>query len=182
MCARRRLQARQTDPEKPIMKRFHVHVNVKDLDASIRFYSNLFAAEPAVVKPDYAKWMLDDPRVNFAISRRERSAGVDHLGLQAETADELAAIGERVAAAGAIALAETGTTCCYARSDKVWAEDPQGLRWETFLTHGAATTYFEAAGETGSTAPAHAEDADAASTAAGACCNPAARSATGRCG
>jgi catechol 2,3-dioxygenase-like lactoylglutathione lyase family enzyme len=127
------------------MKRFHVHVNVRDLDASIRFYSNLFAAEPAVVKPDYAKWMLDDPRVNFAISLRERAAGVDHLGVQAETAEELADIGSRLAAADAIAMAEAGATCCYAHSDKFWAEDPQGLRWETFHTHGEATTYFDPA-------------------------------------
>ena len=126
------------------MKRFHVHVNVRDLDASIRFYSTLFATAPSVVKPDYAKWMLEDPRVNFAISRREREPGVDHLGVQSETADELAEIGARLAAADAIALEETGTTCCYAHSDKYWTADPQGLRWETFHTHGEATTYYAA--------------------------------------
>lgn len=126
------------------MKRFHVHINVKDLDASIRFYSTLFGSAPAVHKPDYAKWMLDDPRVNFAISRRDRAAGVDHLGLQAENGAELEAIGERLAAADAVSLAERGTTCCYAHSDKYWAEDPQGVRWETFHTHGEATTYSAA--------------------------------------
>lgn len=123
------------------MKRFHVHVNVNDLDASIRFYSTLFGSAPTVRKPDYAKWMLDDPRVNFAISQRNRAAGVDHLGLQAEDGAELETIGERLMAADAIALAEQGTTCCYAHSDKYWTEDPQGVRWETFHTHGEATTY-----------------------------------------
>lgn len=123
------------------MKRFHVHVNVGDLDASIRFYSTLFGSAPTVRKPDYAKWMLEDPRVNFAISKRDRAAGVDHLGLQAEDGAELEAIGERLMAADAVALAEHGTTCCYAHSDKYWAEDPQGVRWETFYTHGEATTY-----------------------------------------
>ena len=123
------------------MKRFHVHVNVNDLDASIRFYSILFGSAPAVHKPDYAKWMLDDPRVNFAISQRDRAAGVDHLGLQAEDGAELEAIRERLVAADAVALSERGTTCCYAHSDKYWAEDPQGVRWETFHTHGEATTY-----------------------------------------
>ena len=123
------------------MKRFHVHVNVADLDTSIGFYSTLFGAAPSVRKPDYAKWMLDDPRVNFAISQRERAAGVDHLGLQAEDRAELEEIGARLIAADKVALAEQGTTCCYAHSDKFWAEDPQGVRWETFHTFGEATTY-----------------------------------------
>jgi len=164
------------------MKRFHVHVNVKDLDASIRFYSNLFATSPAVVKTDYAKWMLDDPRVNFAISVRDRAPGVDHLGLQAETGDELSEIGRRLAAADAIALTETGTTCCYANSDKFWAEDPQGLRWETFHTHGEATTYYApeaAAACCGPQATADASPAEAQSKAA--CCGPAATTSA-RCG
>ena len=124
------------------MKRFHVHVNVRDLDASIRFYARLFGTGPSVVQPDYAKWMLADPRINFAISQRARAPGVDHLGLQAEDAAELEAIGDRLKAADAVVLAENGTTCCYAHSDKYWAEDPQGIRWESFLTHGAATTYY----------------------------------------
>jgi len=131
------------------MKRFHVHVNVDQLDSSIRFYTTLFGAAPSVLKPDYAKWMLDDPRVNFAISQRDRRAGVDHLGLQAEDANELAAIGARLQAADADALAEKGTTCCYAHSDKFWAEDPQGVRWESFHTHGEATTYTSAPDESG---------------------------------
>lgn len=162
------------------MKRFHVHVNVNDLDASVRFYSNLFAAAPNVLESDYAKWMLDDPRVNFAISQRARAAGVDHLGVQAETAGELAEIGQRLAAADAIALAETGTTCCYAHSDKYWAEDPQGLRWETFHTHGAATTYFEPDKDAACCGPQ--EQAPAATaTAARGCCGPAASTAASCC-
>jgi hypothetical protein len=126
------------------MKRFHVHVNVDQLDPSIRFYTTLFGAAPSVVKPDYAKWMLDDPRLNFAISQRDRAPGVDHLGMQAEDDAELAAIGQRLQAADAVALAEKATTCCYAHSDKFWAEDPQGVRWESFHTHGEATTYTSA--------------------------------------
>jgi hypothetical protein len=140
------------------MKRFHVHVNVTDLETSIGFYSTLFGSAPSVRKSDYAKWMLDDPRINFAISQRDRAAGVDHLGLQADELQELEAIGERLSAAEAIALTEKGTTCCYAHSDKYWAEDPQGVRWETFHTHGEATTY---------PAPASAPDAQAKS-----CCGP----------
>jgi len=143
------------------MNRFHVHVNVTDLDRSIAFYSQLFGATPSVFKPDYAKWMLDDPRVNFAISRRERAAGVDHLGIQSDDAAGLEAIGARLKAADAVSLAEVGTTCCYAHSDKYWAEDPQGLRWETFHTHGDATTYYAPAAEP-----------DQASGEAGACCGP----------
>ncbi|MDE3073018.1 MAG: VOC family protein [Pseudomonadota bacterium] len=148
------------------MKRFHVHLNVDRLDSSIRFYTTLFGAAPNVVKPDYAKWMLDDPRVNFAISQRGRHAGVDHLGLQAEDEAELAAIGQRLQAADAIALAEQATTCCYARSDKFWAEDPQGVRWESFRTLGEATTYTGA-------------PADAGQRAGVACCGPAAVAAAG---
>jgi len=142
------------------MNRFHVHVNVTDLERSIAFYSQLFGASPAVIKGDYAKWMLDDPRVNFAISRRERAPGVDHLGIQSDDAAGLEAIGARLKAADAVSLAEVGTTCCYAQSDKYWAEDPQGLRWETFHTRGDATTYYAPA-----LAAAAASDGDA-------CCGP----------
>ena len=116
------------------MKRFHVHLNVNDLDASIRYYTQLFAVEPTVSKTDYAKWMLDDPRINFAISTRGAAAGIDHLGIQTETIAEFDDIGRRLAEADAIALREIATTCCYARSDKTWAADPQGLRWEVFRT------------------------------------------------
>ncbi len=126
------------------MNRFHVHLNVADLPASIRFYSALFAAEPTVLKPDYAKWMLDDPRVNFAISNTGRAAGIDHLGIQAETGEELSEIGRRLESAGTSVLPEDATVCCYAKSDKLWTEDPQGTRWESFHTHGEATTYYAA--------------------------------------
>jgi predicted enzyme related to lactoylglutathione lyase len=126
------------------MNRFHVHLNVTDLDASVRFYSALFAREPSVRKADYAKWMLDEPRVNFAISNQGRAPGVDHLGLQADSADELAELGRRLEAAGGAVLPEDATVCCYARSDKAWTTDPQGTRWETFHTFGEATTYYAA--------------------------------------
>jgi len=148
------------------MKRFHVHVNVNDLDASIRFYSTLFGSAPTVRKPDYAKWMLEDPRVNFAISQRDRAAGVDHLGLQAEDGAELEAIGERLITADAVALAERGTTCCYAHSDKYWTKDPQGVRWETFHTHGEATTYSAPVAQSESTKP------DACCGPQSSCCGP----------
>ena len=123
------------------MKRFHVHVDVADLAASVRYYQTLFGCPPSVLKLDYAKWMLDDPRLNFALSQRGRAPGLDHLGLQVESVEELAEIGARLRAADAVSLAEQGTTCCYARSDKFWSEDPQGLRWESFRSMGTAATY-----------------------------------------
>jgi catechol 2,3-dioxygenase-like lactoylglutathione lyase family enzyme len=123
------------------MKRLHVHMGVDDLAASIRFYSTLFAAEPTVLKDDYAKWMLDDPRVNFAISSGHGGAGIQHLGIQAENAAELAEIAERLTHADAPILDEGATVCCYAKSEKAWISDPQGLAWETFLTHGDSTVY-----------------------------------------
>jgi catechol 2,3-dioxygenase-like lactoylglutathione lyase family enzyme len=117
------------------MKRFHVHLGVPDLPASIRFYSGLFGMAPTVQKPDYAKWMLDDPRVNFAISQRGRNAGLNHLGLQAESADELAAIRTQFEVADASStVAEPGANCCYVKSDKHWVTDPQGIAWEAFHT------------------------------------------------
>ena len=124
------------------MNRFHVHLNVADLASSIRFYSQLFAAEPTVLKPDYAKWMLEDPRVNFAISNTGRAPGIDHLGIQAESGEALALLGDRLDAAGGAVVPEDAAVCCYARSDKLWTEDPQGTRWETFHTVGEATTYY----------------------------------------
>jgi lactoylglutathione lyase len=125
------------------MKRFHVHVSVADLPASIRYYSALFAAEPSVVKGDYAKWMLDDPRVNFAISARGAEPGVDHLGFQTDNAEELAELKARAEAADMTRLDEGETTCCYARSDKYWLTDPQGLAWEHFHTLGSVPVYGE---------------------------------------
>jgi len=140
------------------MKRFHVHVSVNDLAQSIRFYSNLFGAEPSVQKPDYAKWMLDDPRVNFAISKRGAAAGVDHLGLQVESAEDLTGLEAQLRQADSALRAEPGTTCCYAQSDKYWVTDPQGVAWETFHTLGSAPTF---------SAPNQ-----AAEPAANACCAP----------
>ena len=123
------------------MKRLHVHVSVEDLAKSIRFYSTLFAAEPTVTKIDYAKWMLDDPRVNFAISQRGAETGVRHLGIQVEDRAELADVYARLQRADRPVLEEGATTCCYAKSEKSWIEDPQGVKWETFLTVGESTTY-----------------------------------------
>ena len=124
------------------MKRLHVHVGVDDLDQSIRFYSTLFAAEPTVQKADYAKWMLEDPRVNFAISAGQHAnKGVQHLGVQVENTGELAEVYGRLQAANRPVLEEGRTTCCYAKSEKSWIADPDGLVWETFFTDGEATTY-----------------------------------------
>ncbi len=123
------------------MKRMHVHVSVSDLEASIRFYSTLFAAEPTVRKIDYAKWMLEDPRVNFAISQRGVAAGIEHLGIQVEDGAELQEVCARLKRADRPVLEEGKTTCCYAESEKSWIEDPQGVQWETFLTSGESTVY-----------------------------------------
>jgi catechol 2,3-dioxygenase-like lactoylglutathione lyase family enzyme len=124
------------------MKRLHVHLSVGDLDESIRFYSVLFAARPSVVKPDYAKWMLEDPRVNFAISTHSGSApGIDHLGIQVEDGAELQEVYGRLRQAEAPVLEEGKTTCCYAQSEKSWIADPQGVSWEAFLTSGESTVY-----------------------------------------
>ena len=124
------------------MKRMHVHVGVEDLAASIRFYSALFGAEPALVKADYAKWMLDDPRVNFAISARG-AIGLDHLGIQAESMDELGEIRARMQAADRPILDQGEAACCYAKSNKAWTDDPAGIAWEAFHTVGEITTYGE---------------------------------------
>ncbi|HEY2178759.1 MAG TPA: ArsI/CadI family heavy metal resistance metalloenzyme [Caulobacteraceae bacterium] len=125
------------------MKRLHVHVAVADLTRSIGFYSTLFGAKPTVVEADYAKWMLDDPRVNFAISDRAGSPGVDHLGIQVESGEALAELSGRLKAAGEVTRDQAATTCCYAVSDKAWVNDPSGVRWETFHTLGGATVYGE---------------------------------------
>jgi hypothetical protein len=124
------------------MKRFHVHLKVQDLSASIAFYSKLFAAEPARVEADYAKWMLSDPPVNFAISTGGEP-GIDHLGLQAQTREELAELKSRAVAADAALLDEGTTTCCYARSEKHWVTDPQGIAWEQFQTLESIPTFRE---------------------------------------
>ena len=126
------------------MKRLHVHIGVNDLDQSIRFYSTLFAADPTVRKDDYAKWMLDEPRVNFAISAGQHATkGIQHLGVQVESTDELSEVYGRLKAADRPVLEEGRTTCCYAKSEKSWISDPDGLVWETFYTDGEATNYGE---------------------------------------
>jgi hypothetical protein len=138
------------------MKRMHLHVSVPDLPQSIQFYETLFGSPPCVVKDDYAKWMLEDPRVNFAISQRGGRAGVDHVGIQAESRAELDELADRLKTAGAPTFDQEAATCCYARSDKRWVTDPAGVRWETFFTFGEAVTYGE--------------DAPVAATSAAACC------------
>ena len=123
------------------MKQLHVHVAVENLAASVRFYSALFAARPTVLKPDYAKWMLQDPRVNFAISQRGATPGIEHLGIQVEDHSELQEVYARLKRAERPVLEEGGTTCCYAESEKSWIADPQGVLWETFLTSAESTVY-----------------------------------------
>jgi hypothetical protein len=149
------------------MKRFHVHVAVNDLTKSIAFYSAVFGEAPAVVKPDYAKWMLEDPRVNFAISARGQAVGVNHLGLQAEDEDELEAIHANLQRADATVVAEEGAHCCYAKSDKYWVTDPQGIAWESFHSLGSIPLFgADASQAVVSATCGNSSDADAA------CCSP----------
>jgi catechol 2,3-dioxygenase-like lactoylglutathione lyase family enzyme len=129
------------------MKRLHVHVSVENIPQSIGFYSALFAAEPSVVKSDYAKWMLDDPRVNFAISTRGRKPGLDHLGIQVENTDELHEVYARLRGAGGNVIEQGETICCYAKSEKSWVDDPAGIAWETFHTTGESIVYGDGSGE-----------------------------------
>ncbi|MDA5194374.1 ArsI/CadI family heavy metal resistance metalloenzyme [Govanella unica] len=125
------------------MKRLHLHVSVPSIEQAVAFYTTLFNAPPSVLKTDYAKWMLEDPRVNLAISSRARATGVDHVGVQVDSPDELAELASRLKAAGETTLDQEATTCCYAKSDKSWVTDTAGVRWETFYTHGDATEYGE---------------------------------------
>lgn len=125
------------------MKRIHIGLSVADIPVSVAFYSRLFGAEPTLVKADYAKWQLEDPRVNFSISKRCEAPGDFHFGIQVETPAELAEISDRLRRAGEELVAEGPATCCYHRSDKAWVFDPQEIRWETFLTHGEAAIYGE---------------------------------------
>jgi len=143
------------------MKRFHVHAHVEDLQASIAFYSKMFAAEPTRIESDYAKWMLEDPRINFAISTRGSKLGVDHLGIQTDTEDELVELKARAEAADMTLLDVGETSCCYARSDKYWLTDPQGIAWEQFHTLGNIPVFSEKA-------PAEPEGREAAACCAGA--------------
>jgi catechol 2,3-dioxygenase-like lactoylglutathione lyase family enzyme len=129
------------------MKRMHVHVSVADIDAAIGFYSALFAEKPVVIKQDYAKWMLEDPRVNFAISTRGREPGLDHLGIQVESQHELRDVYARLRQAGGAVIEQGNTACCYAKSEKSWISDPAGLSWETFHTTGESISYGDGSGE-----------------------------------
>ena len=146
------------------MKRFHVHVSVKDLGESIGFYSKLFGTQPSVIKPDYAKWMLDDPRINFAISQRGHAPGVNHLGIQVDSGSELVALRAQAQAAEIAALDEKGAACCYANSDKYWVQDPQGIAWETFHTLGSIPVFGE------DSAPVNSACCVPGDTAKAACC------------
>jgi catechol 2,3-dioxygenase-like lactoylglutathione lyase family enzyme len=151
------------------MKRFHVHVSVSDLGESVRFYSELFGAEPTEHKPDYAKWMLEDPRVNFAISTRGQRIGVNHLGFQVDSDPELRGMKTRLVAADGKMIQEDAQSCCYARSDKYWVTDPTGIAWETFHTLDSIPVYGE---DTASTTVLRASGESGAVK--GACCIPAA--------
>lgn len=154
------------------MKRLHVHVGVTDLSTSIGFYSTLFGAEPTVTKDDYAKWMLEDPRVNFAISSGNHAAkGIEHLGIQVENGEELTEVYDRLKAADRPVLEEGATTCCYAKSEKSWIADPDGIVWEAFLTNGDATIY----GDSPALAALSTNAAD------GACCAPAVPAQSASC-
>lgn len=132
------------------MKRFHVHISVDDLDANVRFYAGVFGVPPTVLKSDYAKWMLEDPRINFAISQTGRKLGVDHLGMQVDSDEELGSLREQVAAAEITALDQPNAQCCYARSDKYWITDPQGVAWETFHTLETIPLYGSQLDQSGS--------------------------------
>jgi hypothetical protein len=159
------------------MKRLHIHMAVESLPQSIGFYSALFAAEPTVVRTDYAKWMLDDPRVNFAISTRGRQPGLDHLGIQVETSDELQEVYARLHQAGGDIIEQGATVCCYAKSEKSWIDDPAGIAWETFLTSGESTDYGDGTGERNARVAHEKQSACCAPQAApatttSACCNP----------
>jgi catechol 2,3-dioxygenase-like lactoylglutathione lyase family enzyme len=160
------------------MKRFHVHVAVSDLEQSIRFYSTVFATPPSVHKPDYAKWMLDDPRINFAISQRSGKLGVNHLGLQVDSGAELEDIHGRLDAAGGDVVAEENVSCCYAKSDKYWITDPQGVAWESFRSLDTVP-YFGAADVATASPVDRAASCGAATGAAGSsCCGPSVVAAT----
>ena len=130
------------------MSRFHIHLTVADLDVAVLFYNGLFAHEPSVLKPDYAQWVLEDPRVNFAISTRDDAPGLNHLGIQAETEAELAVLTARLKGDGAPVIKEGLTTCCYAESEKSWIFDPDGLPWEAYRTMGKAAVFSSTSGAT----------------------------------
>jgi catechol 2,3-dioxygenase-like lactoylglutathione lyase family enzyme len=163
------------------MKRFHVHLTVDDLDTNIAFYSQLFGQAPTRQETDYAKWMLEDPRVNFAISARGHGKGVNHFGIQADSAEELGALRRQAeAASGGQLLDEGETTCCYARSDKHWVTDPQGMPWEHYVTMGSSVTFGDTPtlddGACCVPTPAHPQPAEQS-----ACCAPAPTASGSKC-
>jgi catechol 2,3-dioxygenase-like lactoylglutathione lyase family enzyme len=172
-------------PKTSTMKRFHVHLSVTDIAQSVGFYSSLFGHAPTVQKPDYAKWMLDDPRINFAISAHGNATGLDHLGFQVDSADELHAMTDHLQKAGVAVTDQGEAVCCYAQSEKGWVHDPQGIAWESFVTTGQSTTYSaEPPASTGACcAPAPSKAAaklplQAIPVQSAACCAPSASSAS----
>jgi catechol 2,3-dioxygenase-like lactoylglutathione lyase family enzyme len=154
------------------MRRFHVHLSVVDLSQSIRFYSTLFGTEPSVVKDDYAKWMLEDPRVHFAVSTRGQSAGLNHLGLQVEDALELQSMRVRLESADASLVEETAQACCYAKSDKYWITDPQGIAWESFRTLESIPVFGDSPAGASTGAACCVPLAPAAAVSGATCCVP----------
>jgi catechol 2,3-dioxygenase-like lactoylglutathione lyase family enzyme len=174
MQAREDRTTPQENGEGESMKRFHVHVAVPELQQGIRFYSTMFGAEPSVVKDDYAKWMLEDPRVNFAISRHGAAVGINHLGFQVDHPSELKEIHARLQAAGAGVMEEKNVSCCYARSDKYWVTDPAGIAWESFHNLGTVP-FYNGEPEEASTEACSTSNAGEASTKA--CCTPTAAEA-----
>jgi len=155
------------------MKRFHVHMHVADLDSSVRFYSTLFGEQPVVIKTDYAKWMLEDPRINFAHTSRAPKPEIDHHGLQVESGEDLSTIGMRLKAAGETVREQVNATCCYAKGDKGWVTDPNGISWETFHTFAESTVFGGDVMPRAETTQPQAEQS---------CCTPAAPSAGSCCG
>jgi catechol 2,3-dioxygenase-like lactoylglutathione lyase family enzyme len=163
------------------MKRFHVHIRVDDLNASIAFYERLFSAPPTRVETDYAKWMLDDPRVNFAISTRGGQPGLDHLGFQTDTAEELVQLKDQAQSADMALIDEGQTSCCYAQSDKHWITDPQGIAWEHFHTLGNIPVFHENRAAQASSAVCCAPPTAQAAAASSACCGPTSSSSSSSC-
>jgi catechol 2,3-dioxygenase-like lactoylglutathione lyase family enzyme len=163
------------------MKRFHVHIRVDDLNASIAFYERLFSAPPTRLESDYAKWMLDDPRVNFAISTRGGKPGLDHLGFQTDSAEELLQLKDRAQNADMALIDEGETSCCYAQSDKHWITDPQGIAWEHFHTLGNIPVFHENQAAQASGAVCCAPPTAQAAATASACCGPTSSSSSSSC-
>lgn len=164
------------------MKRFHVHLSVERIEPNVRFYSTIFGAPPAVLKDDYAKWMLDDPRVNFAISTRDASRGLNHLGFQVDSGDELQAMAAQLRSADHALVEEADAACCYANSDKYWITDLQGVAWETFHTLGSVPVFRGDAspGESTCCTPEQKLEARTAPPGTSSCCTPR-KTASGSC-